>query len=237
VKVEQGLSAPQPHDANGFITQFQRQARLYVSERRRYFAEHRNYGLEFIETHLNGLPPNSAILDVGCGGGDDLKHFRSKGFENVYGIDPSDAMLQEALAYAGERSRIELGQWQSMPFGHGRFDCIFGDYSLHYCPDAVAAYRESARILRSGGRLVAALSHPFFDISNQEAFGSNSGSYIEAKLYNGRFPVRYPVHQMTDYFNTAFLELFDLVDVVEFSTTAKSINDCPTGFGFAAIRR
>jgi SAM-dependent methyltransferase len=48
-----------------------------------------------------------------------------------------------------------------LPFADGEFGLVIAFMSLQDMDDAAAAVREAARVLRPGGRIVAATVHPF----------------------------------------------------------------------------
>jgi len=91
--------------------------------------------LEAIETD----PPFS-ILDLGCGPGRDLRHFRSLGHEAV-GLDGS----QEFVAMARDFSGCEVlhQNFLALALPESRFDGVFANASLFHVPS-----RELPRVLR-----------------------------------------------------------------------------------------
>ena len=91
--------------------------------------------LEAIETD----PPFS-ILDLGCGPGRDLRHFRSLGHEAV-GLDGS----QEFVAMARDLSGCEVlhQNFLALALPASRFDGVFANASLFHVPS-----RELPRVLR-----------------------------------------------------------------------------------------
>jgi SAM-dependent methyltransferase len=79
---------------------------------------------------IEGDPPYS-ILDLGCGPGRDLSHFRSLGHEAV-GLDGS----QEFVAMARSHSQCEVlhQDFLAMQLPESRFDGIFANASLFHVP-------------------------------------------------------------------------------------------------------
>ena len=49
---------------------------------------------------LRFLKPGASIVDLGCGGGRDLKYFKEKGYE-AFGVDASEELCQIASEYSG----------------------------------------------------------------------------------------------------------------------------------------
>ena len=100
------------------------------------------------------LPPNSNVLDIGCGTGRLLQRL-AREFPSLKGtgLDFSEQMLLQARRSNQYRSRLIFVQGSSSPlrFVDEQFDAVFCTISfLHYLqPDPVLA--EIYRVLRPGG--------------------------------------------------------------------------------------
>ena len=96
------------------------------------------------------------VLDAGCGDGTLVCAAASQGAE-VTGIDSDSAMINAArsrAARAGVRPTLLEGRVEQLPFPDASFDVVVSITVLCFVPDADAALREMARVLRPGGRLV-----------------------------------------------------------------------------------
>jgi ubiquinone/menaquinone biosynthesis C-methylase UbiE len=51
-----------------------------------------------------------------------------------------------------------VGDVQELPFADGAFDCVVANWMLYHVPDVDLGLAEIARVLKPGGRLVAATS-------------------------------------------------------------------------------
>lgn len=80
---------------------------------------------------------------------------------SVVGVDISPEMLAQArrtTARAGlENAEFTEGRAEEIPAASATFDIVLASLSLMYVIDRAAAAREIARVLRPGGRLVAAV--------------------------------------------------------------------------------
>jgi SAM-dependent methyltransferase len=108
-----------------------------------------------------GLQPGERVLDLGTGTGAVAERAAlAVGVDgHVLAVDPSPEMLALAGRRADQASvRFQLaeGSGESIP-ADGSFDVILASLSLMFVIDRAAAAREMARVLRSGGRLVAAV--------------------------------------------------------------------------------
>lgn len=115
---------------------------------------------------LSGAAPGDHVLDLGSGPGDLARalagHVGPGG--RVTGIDPSPNMV----AYATEHSRalsncrFEVGPAQSLPVPDASVDLVTCTFVMHHIPEAqrAAAIGHMFRVLRPGGRLLLADTHP-----------------------------------------------------------------------------
>ena len=104
---------------------------------------------------VEALPPDSVVLDVGCGDG-------ARTLANLpdgsVGLDVSRAGLD--LAAAGvPASRLVHGEMTGLPVADDGVDAVTAYHAVFHVPraDHPAVYREFARALRPGGRLLMTL--------------------------------------------------------------------------------
>jgi SAM-dependent methyltransferase len=105
---------------------------------------------------LVGPVPGTRVLDVGCGDGSYAVALSRAGAA-VLGIDRSREVVRAAagkLARASAPGRALVAEATELPFREGVFDTVVAITSLCFVPDAGAAVRSMARVLRPGGRLV-----------------------------------------------------------------------------------
>jgi SAM-dependent methyltransferase len=109
------------------------------------------------------LRPGERVLDLGTGtGAVGVRAAVAVGAEGrVVGIDISREMLTEArqTAAALDLQNVDLveGRAEAIPAGSATFDVVLASLSLMYAIDRAVAAREIARVLRPGGRFVAAV--------------------------------------------------------------------------------
>ncbi|MCK6450989.1 MAG: class I SAM-dependent methyltransferase [Alphaproteobacteria bacterium] len=96
------------------------------------------------------------VLDVGCGDGALAVELSQRGAA-VAGIDSSRAMIEAARRLA-ERRRVDIdfraATAERLPFPAEQFDVVVAVTILCFVEDAAPVFREMARVLRPGGRLV-----------------------------------------------------------------------------------
>ncbi|MGV3724366.1 MAG: class I SAM-dependent methyltransferase [Actinomycetota bacterium] len=76
----------------------------------------------------------------------------------VIGVDLTEEMLAEARCQAAARGlanvSFQAADAERLPFSDAAFDVVTCRIAAHHFPDAPAFCRESARVLRAGGRLL-----------------------------------------------------------------------------------
>ena len=161
---------------------------------------------------LAGDVAGRRILDAGCGSGPILAALRDRG-AIVAGFDSSARMLELARERLGTDADLRVADLGSpLPYPDGAFDDVVAALVLHYLEDWTAPLAELRRVLKPGGRLIAAVEHPFV-ITLMDLQQSGKSRYFETRsrteewTYGGRtaqmsFWDR-PLHAMTDAFTEA----------------------------------
>ena len=102
---------------------------------------------------ISEMTESISILDVGCGTGNILKlseHY----FNDIYGVDISTKMLQEAHEYC-PISKLVRADSSKLPFKSNMFDCVSFYSVLHHIYDPFLTLKEAYRVLKEGGILYA----------------------------------------------------------------------------------
>ena len=93
------------------------------------------------------------FLDAGCGMGELAERVQRELGAAVAAIDVSPRMVELTRARGVD---AQVADVQELPFDAASFDCLAANWVLHHVPDLDRGIRELARVLRPGGRLVAA---------------------------------------------------------------------------------
>ncbi len=104
---------------------------------------------------LEACPPDPFVLDVGCGDG--ARTLANLPADSV-GLDVSRAGLSLA-ADTVPGARLVQGDMAALPFAEGVFDGLTAYHAVFHVPreEHPAVYREFARVLDEGGRLLMTL--------------------------------------------------------------------------------
>ncbi len=105
---------------------------------------------------LMGDVSGCRVLDVGCGDGELALELTRRG-AIVTGIDASAAMIEAAKGRAKQHNAditFQLARAEKLPFPTQQFDVVTAITILCFVDDAAIVFREMARVLKPGGRLV-----------------------------------------------------------------------------------
>jgi SAM-dependent methyltransferase len=133
--------------------------------------------------------PSGRCLDLGCGEGRVGRELVRRRF-NVVSVDSSPTLASATAAAAAGPSPhpVAAADAVALPFGETMFDLVVAFMSFHDMEDMDGALRETARILRPGGVLCAAIVHPFFSagavpMSDRTSTHKRQESYFTTRTY------------------------------------------------------
>jgi ubiquinone/menaquinone biosynthesis C-methylase UbiE len=114
-----------------------------------------------------GVGPGQTAADIGFGGGVGLRLLldRVGPAGSVHGIDVSTTMVDQARRAFRERCAagtltLAVGSMTELPLAEDVLDAAITVNTVYFVEDLEAAFRELARVLRPGGRLVVGVSDP-----------------------------------------------------------------------------
>jgi len=97
------------------------------------------------------------VLEVGSGRGELAERMSRELSAHVIALDQSARMVELTAARGVE---AVIGDVVGLPFDDGSFDCAVAAWMLYHASDLHQALEELRRVLRPGGRLVAATRRP-----------------------------------------------------------------------------
>lgn len=106
---------------------------------------------ELIDT--GAIEAGTHVLDVGCGTGNYARELKSLTGCRISGIEPSAEMRSRA-ANATDWDSLVAGRAEQLPFADGQFELVMTTDVIHHVGDRDAYFREAARVLSSGGKIV-----------------------------------------------------------------------------------
>jgi ubiquinone/menaquinone biosynthesis C-methylase UbiE len=121
-------------------------------------------------------------LDVGCGEGRFCRMLFDQGFQ-VTGLDPTAALIRMAREALGAVAFIQAGAEQ-MPLDDASFDLVVSYLSLLDIPDLASATAEVVRVLKPGGKFLAANCTPFFTCFDSPWQRDEAGNKLHVRVDN-----------------------------------------------------
>jgi malonyl-CoA O-methyltransferase len=154
------------------------------------------------------------VLDLGCGTGRHALWLAAAGAV-VTAVDFSAGMLAEARRKPGAASVRFLVHdlADPLPFAVGEFALVVSGLVLEHLSDLGAFFRETRRVLRTGGRSVVSAMHPAMFLRGSQArfTDPDSGEVVQP----GSFP-----HQIGDFVMAALRAGFRIDELGEYAPDA-----------------
>jgi SAM-dependent methyltransferase len=118
--------------------------------RRRFYAPHfRGMYSRFLDAIREYARPNDLVLDAGCGSGRVFQHRLVGSVRRVVGVDITDETRGNPNLDGAAR-----GDLCALPLRDGAFDLIIVSHVAEHLIEPEPVFRELARVLRPGGRLL-----------------------------------------------------------------------------------
>ncbi len=150
------------------------------------------------------LPPNSSVLDIGCGTGFFLSLISEKDYL-LHGIDISSSQIEFAKKHLPQ-GNFQMAAMEQLPFPGDSMDCIVSNNSLQFSSNFEKAIEEVSRVLKPGKPWIISLwDEPsksdafcffkvFYELTNQSKdhsipFNLSMKNELENVLQNSGFTV------------------------------------------------
>lgn len=157
---------------------------------------------------LDFIKPGMRLLDLGCGDGLDLVHYKKLGAE-IYGVDASEELLEIAKERL-PNEKIQLGFFDKIPFEDNFFDVVLSKYAIMTSEDMDPIFKEIYRVLKFGGVMMYLVTHPFRQYFEKK---DTRADYFEQKIVdshilNNTVTVREPSHTLNEYLSKYLFDNF-----------------------------
>jgi len=121
-----------------------------------------------VDFHKLELPPQSVVLDAGCGTGRHLREMILRPDLKIVGLDTNDTELHKAYTSLQEipgaqpnNCLVLKADINKLPFAAGSFDCVICSEVLEHIPEHDEALKELVRVLKPQGTIVISVPRYF----------------------------------------------------------------------------
>lgn len=124
-----------------------------------------------------------AVLDLGCGYGENCAEFKARGAPRVSGVDISEKML--AIAVEENPDIVFLrADMSDLSFIEDKYDVVFSSLAVHYIEDFSAFVKGVYEVLNPGGYFIFSQEHPLTTapISGASWSKDEDGNILHYKL-------------------------------------------------------
>ena len=155
------------------------------------------------ELRLLGTVERKRVLELGCGGGQNLVALASQGAHAI-GLDFAPGQLAAVKRLAereGVRVELHQGPLSDLPFLRAdSVDLVFSAYALGFVEDLNRLFRQVHRVLKEGASFVFSVPHPTYDLIDDDA----EDPLLIRRSYFDRTPVDYAWdgQEFTDHHRT-----------------------------------
>jgi SAM-dependent methyltransferase len=118
-------------------------------------------GLEMLREGFRPEREGARICELGFGSGYLLEEAVSAFPDaHIYGLELSEAMIDHVRSRLGARVTLIRSDMDALPFEDESLDSVATCWTLYFMPDIDATLREIRRVLRPGGKVMAATVAP-----------------------------------------------------------------------------
>jgi len=153
-------------------------ARQFVDE-----LDRKPFDSALLDRLSEALPSGAAVLDLGCGAAGHIGRYLHDRGCRVTGVDFSERSIETARQVQPDLEFV-VADFRRLPFDDGSIDGIVAFYSLIYGSDTdvVAALAEGRRVLRRGGRLLAAVHGDPDGVPRSHHFEDFDGTAVDITM-------------------------------------------------------
>ncbi|MDP8936867.1 MAG: methyltransferase domain-containing protein [Actinomycetota bacterium] len=124
------------------------------------------------ELRLLGSPTGKRVLEIGCGGGQNLVAMAKQGAHAI-GLDfapPQLTAVKRLAESEGVRVELHQGPLSELPFLRAdSVDIAFSAYALGFVEDLNRVFRQVHRVLKEGAPFAFSMPHPTYDLIDDDA--------------------------------------------------------------------
>ncbi len=165
---------------------------------------------------LDFIKPGVKLLDLACGDGFDLVYYKKLGAD-VYGLDASEELIKIAKERLPKED-LMVGLFEQIPFDDEYFDIVLSKYAIQTSAEVDSVLKEIYRVLKPGGIVMYLVTHPFRQYFEKKDVKADyfDQKIVNSNIFNNSIIVKEPSHTFNEYFNSEFLNNFDILFYQEY---------------------
>jgi ubiquinone/menaquinone biosynthesis C-methylase UbiE len=165
---------------------------------------------EIFYSYLDFIKPRLKLLDLACGDGQDILHYKQLGAK-VYSIDSSEEMVKIARNKL-INTDIRVASFEQLPFANNFFNIVLSKYAIMTATDMGPAFNEINRVLKPGGIVMYLVTHPFRKYFERKDPQGNyfDQTIVTSRAFQNQVAFREPTHTMSEYLNDFLFKNFDI---------------------------
>lgn len=173
----------------------------------KYDTESRKSFYSFFDFETKG----KKLLDIACGSGHDLIHYRDVFGTDAYGVDASEAEVILANNRLN-KEKVKVGCAHMLPFEDQSFDIIVSKYAPQGFESISDFYKEVIRVLKPGGQFLILTTHPMrhFLEKTEKPRDYFKKEIVTSWIYDHALPLKEYSHTFNDYFSPLFFQYFNI---------------------------
>ena len=195
--------------------------------------------IDEMRKQVNFSVKNKKILDMGCGDGEELLFYKSKG-AIIYGLDASKELINLAKQRLPNID-LEVCLFESTPYKNIFFDVVVSKYAFQHSYEIEPIYKEVVRIIKKKGLFIFLVTHPLRQFIEKKKKNKDyfKKEVVNSIILDATLTVKEPSHTLSEYFSDFFLENFEIISIVEKHDPAaeKIGNDIYPGFMIIKARK
>ncbi len=205
-------------------TQYDKIGAAYLDAQQQFYLPRNDWARDFVRTPVFAHKKYK-ILDLGCGAGNDIAFFESRG-HTVFGIDESSYMLDRAKKVVRKPERLQHGgieqlchlYFQNRGFFSeglwGDFDYIFARYSLHYTSDDIDELFQGVHFaLKDNGVFAFVVPNPIADVPFTDTKNYATAKKVKLSIFNDTVQIEYPFRKTEELLTPYFQEFFRIQQI------------------------
>ncbi|MEI7621884.1 MAG: class I SAM-dependent methyltransferase [Candidatus Moraniibacteriota bacterium] len=187
-------------------------------------------------SQIDFIKPKMKVLDLACGDGIDLLHYKELGAD-VCGLDASSELIKIARKNLPD-AQLNVSLFETIPFEENYFDVVLSKYAIMTSADMNPVFEEIHRVLKPGGTMMYLVTHPFRQFFEKQ---DSQANYFEQKIVDchilgNTVTIKEPTHTMNEFLNDFLFKNFDVQSYEEYHDPAAESIDGKKYPGFFIIK-